>query len=423
MKIKTIFTHEFKVFALNKTFLILTIISPFLIILVTVLPSVLTMNMSDKITISIYCEDNILLSQVSSYLANLMDLQDIDKIKNKLMEKKIIDAEYKLENQQDVINLLDLATSKKDITGYLYIDKDFYLNKKATFVVNKMTDYKNLGIINFTLKQLLISNNLGSIGIDPKLAQSIIVEPEFQVKQLTKSGKEDQDFFTLLMTCLGMGMLLYMTTLLYGQSIGRSVLTEKSSKTVEILLSSARPIEFLYGKILGQAFAALLQYCVWVIMGILFFKYLGPVLKLNILFAVKPAYLLYLIVFFILGFFLYSAGFGIIGSASDDEQNLGQLSWPLIIFLMIPIVMISPLVMNSDSTLVKFMSFFPMTSPIVMFIRIIVSLPPFYEILISIVLLIITIILFMAVAAKVFPIGLLMSGRKFTFKDIRSWIK
>ncbi len=319
--------------------------------------------------------------------------------------------------------MLDIAVSKKIITGYIYLPNDFYLSRKATFVCNKLTDYKNLGIIEMTLKQFLVSNNLASLGIDPSLVGSIFVEPELEVRQLTKEGKEKQDFLSLLMTSLGMGMLLYMTILLYGQSIGRAVLIEKTSKTVEILLSSAKPLEFLYGKILGQAIAALLQYFVWVIMTLLFIKYLGPVLNLNIIFYLKPLYLLYLIVFFILGFFLYSAGFGIIGSAADDEQNLGQLSWPLIIFLMIPIVMISPLVMNSDSTIVKFMSFFPMTSPIVMFIRIIVSTPLFYEIIISIVLILITIFIFMFIASKIFPKAILMSGRRFSFKDIKSWLK
>ncbi|MCR4422873.1 MAG: ABC transporter permease [Spirochaetales bacterium] len=423
MKIKTIFNHEFKVFALNKTFLILTLVGPFLILGVTVLPSILTMNISETISISIFCMDKNIEENLGKALQNMMQIFDIEQVKNILIQKEFIAKDTIIEKEEDIIKLLDLAVSKKVITGYLYIDPDFYQSKKATFVVNKIADYKNLGIIEVTLKQFLVSYNLISQGLNPELVSSAFVQPELEVKQLTKAGKENQDFFALLMTCLGFGMILYMTTLLYGQSIGRSVLTEKTSKTVEVLLSSARPIEFLYGKILGQAFAALLQYTVWAVMGIIFFKYLGPILNLNLPFTIKTEYFIYLIVYFILGFFLYSAGFAIIGSASDDEQNLGQLSWPLIIFLMIPIVMISPIVMNSDSTFVKFMSLFPMTSPIVMFIRVVVSTPSFIEIIISILLLLITIALFMIIASKVFPIGLLMSGRKFTFKDIRSWLK
>jgi ABC-2 type transport system permease protein len=423
MKIKTIFNHEFKVFALNKTFIILTLIGPFLILGVTILPSILTMNISETISISIFCSDKNIEENLGKALQNMMQIYDIEQVKDLLVNKEIVAKNTSIKNEEDIIKLLDIAVSKKVITGYLYISPDFFISKKATFVVNKIADYKNLGIIEMTLKQFLVSYNLISQGLNPEIVSSAFVQPELEVKQLTKAGKENQDFFALLMTCLGFGMILYMTTLLYGQSIGRSVLTEKTSKTVEVLLSSARPIEFLYGKILGQAFAALLQYTVWAIMGILFFKYLGPILHLNLPFTIKTEYFIYLIIYFILGFFLYSAGFAIIGSASDDEQNLGQLSWPLIIFLIIPIVMISPIVMNSDSTFVKFMSFFPMTSPIVMFIRIVVSTPSFVEITISILLLFITIALFMIVASKVFPIGLLMSGKKFTFKDIRSWLK
>lgn len=423
MKIKTIFNHEFKVFALNKTFIILTIIGPFLILAVTILPAILSMNISETISISIYCRDKNIEESLNKALQNLMNIYDLEKVKTMLVEKRLIDGTMDIKSDDDALKILDIAVSKKVITGYLLVDSDFYLSKKATFVLNKIADYKNLGIIEMTLKQLLISYNLISQGLNPQLVNSFFVQPQLDVKQITKGGKEKQDFFALLMTCLGFGMILYMTTLLYGQSIGRSILTEKTSKTVEVLLSSAKPIEFLYGKILGQAFAALLQYMVWALMGIIFFKYLGPIFHLNIPFTIKTEYFLYLILYFILGFFLYSAGFAIIGSASDDEQNLGQLSWPLIIFLMIPIVMISPIVMNSESSFVKFMSFFPMTSPIVMFIRIVVATPSFIEIAISIVLLVITIVFFILIASKVFPIGLLMSGRKFTFKDIKTWLK
>lgn len=423
MKIKTIFNHEFKVFALNKTFIILTIIGPFLILGISILPSILTMNISETISISVYCADKQIEQNFLYSIQNLMKVYSIEEIKKSLIEKNLILPDKKVEDEKEILEILDLAVMKKIITGYLFIDSNFYQSKKATFVVNKVADYKNVGILEMTLKQILVSNNLISQGLNPALVASVFVEPELKIDQLGKGGKQQQDFFAILMTCLGFGMILYMTTLLYGQSIGRSVLSEKTSKTVEVLLSSARPIEFLYGKILGQAFAGLLQYTVWVLMGILFFKYLGPILKLNLLFTIKTEYFIYLVVYFILGFFLYAAGYAIIGSAADDEQNLGQLSWPLIIFLMIPIVMISPIVMNSDATFVKIMSFFPMTSPIVMFIRIVVSTPSIIEIVISIIILIITIIAFMLLASKIFPIGLLMSGRKFTFKDIKNWLK
>ncbi len=90
MKIKTIFSHEFKTFALNKTFLILTLIGPFLIIAVTVLPALISMNISEKISIAIFSDNQILKDQISSSLSNLMKLFDIEKIKEKLIEKNIL---------------------------------------------------------------------------------------------------------------------------------------------------------------------------------------------------------------------------------------------------------------------------------------------------------------------------------------------
>lgn len=102
MKLKTIFNHEFKVFALNKTFLILTLIGPFLIIAITVLPSVLTMNMSEKINISIYCENDKLVGQLAGILSNLMHIYDIEMVKNMLTDKKYISESYNLQKMEDI---------------------------------------------------------------------------------------------------------------------------------------------------------------------------------------------------------------------------------------------------------------------------------------------------------------------------------
>jgi ABC-2 type transport system permease protein len=223
---------------------------------------------------------------------------------------------------------------------------------------------------------------------------------------------------TVLMTGLVFAMLLYMTTLLYGQVIGRSVLTEKTSKTVEIMLSSVRPMDLMFGKILGKALASLLQYGVWVGISALVVGLLGPKIGVHVNLGLSLATLGYLVLFFLLAFFLYCSLYAGLGAASEDEQHLGQLAWPVIIFLVIPVVMISPIITTPNSPFVVVLSLFPLTAPIVMLLRISVGAAQTWEILVSIGLLLLSIAGVIWLSAKIFRVGILMQGKRFTFAEV-----
>ena len=218
-------------------------------------------------------------------------------------------------------------------------------------------------------------------------------------------------------------MLLYMTTLLYGQMIGRSVVVEKTSKTVEIMLSSIRPLDLLFGKLLGRGMAGLVQYGIWISVALLLIQVLGPAVNLTTSISLKPAHFGFLILFFILAFFLYSSIFAALGAGAEDEQHLGQLSWPFIMFLVIPMVLISPIVMNPTSLFVIILAYFPLTSPIVMFVRVLIGNPKAWEILICIAILISTIGVTILLSAKIFRVGILMTGKRMKVKEILRWIR
>jgi ABC-2 type transport system permease protein len=129
------------------------------------------------------------------------------------------------------------------------------------------------------------------------------------------------------------------------------------------------------------------------------------------------------VLFFLLGFFLYSAVYAALGAAAEDEQNLGTLSWPVLIFLMAPMVGVGGIVMNPASPLVVAMSLFPLTAPIVMFVRLMLSEPAAWQVVLSVVLLLLSILGVMALSAKIFSVGILMTGRRFRWGDILRWLR
>jgi ABC-2 type transport system permease protein len=130
----------------------------------------------------------------------------------------------------------------------------------------------------------------------------------------------------------------------------------------------------------------------------------------------------WLVVFFVLAFFLYSSAYAAMGAASEDEQHLGQMAWPLLIFLMIPLVMIGTLVSNPDSGISVILSIFPMTSPIVMLIRILVSDPPVWQIALCLGLLVVAVTGMALLAAKIFRVGILMTGKRPRLKEVIRWV-
>jgi ABC-2 type transport system permease protein len=214
-----------------------------------------------------------------------------------------------------------------------------------------------------------------------------------------------------------------MTILLHGQSAARSVLKEKTSKTVEIMLSSLKPTEMLFGKLLGQAAAGLLQYAFWIATAALLITVVGPAASLSLPVALKGSTLFYLVLFFILAFFIYSSAYAGIGAAAEDESHLNQLSWPVMIFLIVPMVMVSAIIMNPSAPLSVFLSFFPFTAPIVMFERILIGGPAAWEIILCVGILIVTVIVTILASAKIFRIGILMTGKRFKLGEVIKWVR
>jgi len=404
-KLFEIIKHEFKLTAMNRLYLVMTILGPLLIFAVSVLPTLITRNttlIKEGSVIGIVTEE----SSLTYVLSAVFTESGIE-----------IDPEGTVEEQMNKV--LD----GKNI-GFLIVPEDYLESNRIEFYTKSGTDIALYEIVKGILSKVIVSQRLAERGLDSQEIAHLSRNPELVSKRISTTGEtRQQDFLSVLLTALAFVMLLYMTTLLYGQMIGRSVVLEKSSKTVEIMLSSVRPLDILFGKIIGRGAAGLLQYGIWVSVALLLIKFLDPVLSIQSSINLEPEFLGFLIIFFILAFLLYSSAYGALGAGAEDDQHLGQLGWPLIIFLVLPIVMISPIVMNPDAPFVIALSYFPMTSPLVMFIRILINKPPAWEILISMAILIATIIGMIYAAAKIFRVGILMTGKRVSFREILRWIK
>lgn len=410
-KLLAVVRHEFRQAAANKAFIILTIIGPFLILAITVLPGLLSMNpkvMSGGGPVAVAGGDDAVRAALEAAVG--------------AQGRKLV----RIGTGGEEIAGAKAGVAKGDLDGLVVLG-DSWLDEGASIYSKTGTDAILFGSVEGVLGAVAREARIAKSGIDPVLARELTREVKLTVIQVGADASErkgiEDAFMSTLFTAISFVMLIYMTTLLYGQMIGRSVVQEKVSKTVEVMLSSLSSRDLMFGKILGLGLAGLLQYAVWAVMALVLTDLAAPALGIVPPAGLSAANIGWLVVFFVLAFFLYAAGYAAIGAAAEDESHMGQLAWPLLIFLIVPLVMISSFVMNPNSTLSVVLSLFPMTSPIVMLIRLLVSPPPLWQLALCLALLLASIYAMMAGAAKIFRTGILMTGKRTTLKEMARWVR
>ena len=430
---RLIIEREYLTQVKNKKFIIITLLIPFLIVGLSLFISFLKNINSDSIK-NITVVDNSGIfenSLLSSDTVKFSFLDDLDEDEAKLISQ---------ERNDDALIFIPYVTDTKNIN---YVD----LSKSIKLISEDSPSLTLIDGIESKLEKILTDLNYTSLGLD----LNTIKESKIYIDlvQLSFEGEESTKIDGILKMAFGffLGMLLYGFVFIYGSMILRSVLEEKTSRIVEIIISSVKPTQLMMGKIIGTSLVAFTQIFIWIaltlvistlassIFGVstsefnsldvseaqvnsgiqIFFSALFNLPLLNILIA--------FVFFFISGLFLYGSLFAAVGAAVDSETDANQfmvpLSMPLIIGLYVGIFTVSE---DPSGTIPTIFSHIPFTSPIVMMMRIPYGVP-IYEQLISLAILIATFFGTVWFAAKIYRVGILMYGQKPSYKDLYKWLK
>ena len=240
---------------------------------------------------------------------------------------------------------------------------------------------------------------------------------------------------------LGLGYLLvfvlYLFVIIYANSIMRSVLEEKTTRIVEVIISSIKPHQLLLGKLIGVCSVCLTMFAIWVMFGVLLVMNIEPLLGIfgidslpiqfiQVIAVVKvnsAEVLTYFFVYFIIGFFMYSTLYAVVGAICGSEEEAQQTGVPLTMLLVVPFILMVQLFRIPDSTLSVLLSHIPFFSPILMFMRINVLMPPLWEILLNILVMCATVLLVTLVSGKIYRIGILMYGKRPTLGQLWQWAR
>ena len=295
---------------------------------------------------------------------------------------------------------------------------------ECAFVMTSPTEYvyyvnnlsmhdSNRAIADSVLQQVYQMNAMIGSGMTQADAAAVMgIQINGTVENLGKNQMENF-FYTYIMI-----FALYMVILLYGQMVATNVATEKSSRAMEVLITSARPTSMMFGKVLASCLAGFVQLIVVFGSALVFFKfnesYWGDNELIKSLFNIPPDLLGYMLVFFVLGFLIYAFMFGAVGSTASKLEDINTSVMPITVLFVIAfvVVMTSMASGNVDNTLMVVCSYIPFTSPMAMFTRIAMSTVPVYEIAASIAVLIGSAAGVGYISAKIYRVGVLLYGSK-----------
>lgn len=322
-------------------------------------------------------------------------------------------------------------------------DPDF-LARNVVIMREGDLSIKTENYIERLLERYIQREKLKASGVDPEIVARTKTNVSLRVIN-TKDGAEAENATLVKM---GVGYVaafaIYIFIFIYGSQVMRGVIEEKTSRIVELMVSSVKPFQLMMGKIIGIGGVALLQFLIWVGLGSLFYFlgatfFLEPQLEAASLGAEMPeapvfdilralgtidftTVLLSFLFYFIGGYLLYSSLFAAIGSAVDKESDSQQFMLPVSLPLIASIIVILRALDNPDGPLAFWFSMVPLSSPLVMMARLPFGVPT-WQLLLSMFLLIANFLFFTWLAAKIYRVGILMYGKKPSFKEIFRWIK
>ena len=398
----TVFKFEFINFLKNKIFIGLTIALALVITVVAFFPRFL----SGK-DLSLDFGDDTVKSLL--IVNNTDDEKLTEALTSTLIDYEITVEKYDLEKAKELVTNEEykIAIVIDSPLKYNYIVDNLGLYDTTSYIIDEimLTSYK--------------SNYLANAGLSPEEISefsSAFVESE----SIIVGQDQTQSFFHAYLLM----MVLYMAVLIYGQLVAQSVATEKSSRAMELLITSANPKSLIFGKVIGTGVAGLAQITALLLWGVICVvvnkDYLADNEVLSMFTSISPSVVVYTVVFFILGFALYAFLNGAMGSMASKLEDVGTLTMPVMFTFIVSFVITISFMSadNIDSVFINVLSYIPFTAPMAMFARICMGTASHLEALISIVILIISIYGVGRLAVAIYRIGILMYGKPPKFNEI-----
>ncbi|MBR0123240.1 MAG: ABC transporter permease [Bacteroidales bacterium] len=441
-KIGLIIGREYLTRVKKKTFIIMTILGPILMAAAIIIPSYIAIKSSEKepaTTVGIVDEsgfyDDVFVST--------------DRIEFKYLDSGLAKAKAQaISGEMPYVLYIPEADSGDFPSKAIFYGQENVGEKLKTVVTNIMSNKVK-------------DTKLQQAGIDSELLKSIKTNIDVKSYKIDETGNEKRSY-NEISQIIGYiaGLLIYMFIIMFSSQVMRGVMEEKSSRIVEVIVSSVKPFQLMMGKIIGIGLVGLTQFLLWIILTLVLVGAFGssiipketnPIEVVNsvapagneqvtditqsiassgvasdILNAVSSVHigqiLLLFLLYFVGGYLLYASIYAAIGGAVDSEDDTQQFMWPVTIIVLIPVVLIANIVNEPSGPIAFWLSIIPFTSPVTMMIRLPFGVPT-WQLILSLLLLFGGFVVMTWLSGKIYRTGILMYGKRVTWKEIIKWIK
>jgi len=427
-KMFVVFKREYLERVRSKWFIIATVLGPVFLGLVTVMPIVLAARTKSSAQLSniviIDATGSDLGARVSKALSNTTPGATAPRVR--VVKAEQVAAEEKRATTE---------VMERDALGYLVLDANTIGGKQMRYAGRNASAVVDVQSLSTMVRQSLLNMRLEREGIDPgRVSMLTAVRLETKTEKISDRGKEGTSGLASLFFGYGIALVLYMMIAIYGQSIMRGVLEEKTTRVAEVVVSSVKPDVLLTGKILGSGSVAVTQVIVWLGMTFLMYLVRVPILKA---FGAAPAMIggalkiptvpptvgVALFLFFVLGFVFYAALFGAVGAMVSNQEDIQQAATPVMIMLVSSIIFMQPILMNPSSSLAVTMSILPFSAPLMMPLRMALVAVPWYEIVGALASVAVGCAVAIWLSARIYRVGLLMYGKRPSVRELGRWIR
>jgi len=331
-----------------------------------------------------------------------------------------------------VVDSLTGVVGTKRLDGFLLVSDAVVDSGKAEYRASNVSSFTTIAQLQTILRSIATAERLERAGVDPSIVARATVHLTLDTKKITggkTTGENSAQSFSL---AYFMGVILYMSILIYGINVMSSVLEEKTTRIVEVLVSSLRPFQLMLGKVLGVGAVSIFQFILWGVFGrvlvaqgrrMISGRQLGDAGEVFQVPHVSAGTAAVFVAYFLGGFFLYSAMFAAVGAMSSTEQEARQAQQPVMMLLVGSFISMFAMLNDPGGRLAVTLSLIPFTSPIAMPVRWAAGTLPVSEIALSLAILVVSIMAVTWIASRIYRVGILMTGKRPSIPELVRWVR
>jgi ABC-2 type transport system permease protein len=429
-KVFIIIKREYLVRVRTKAFMIGTIISPLLMLGLITLPIFFATRGGGerRVTVLDQSGDPDLFDAINRTLTGKFD--SADELNKR--DPGVGNTTYRLtrrvvtsnEEMQSALAELQAKAAKDPDATYLVLRPGSLDKIEPEYYAKNTSDF-SIGTLERSINEAVSGLRLKRAGLDQAQIAVYTKRVELKTNKVTGSGEVKEGGRADFIVAFIMLFFIYMSVLIYGLFVMRGVIEEKSSRIVEVLVSSVKPSQMMLGKVIGIGLVGLTQIGVWALtamllttFGVSAFSARGLTLP-----NIPISLLVYFVIYFVLGYFLFATLYALVGATVSSEEEAQQAQIPVTLLLVVPMVIFNMIIANPTSGSSIVLSMVPFFAPTLMLMRIAVINPPFWQVLLSMAIMVATILLCVWVAAKIYRVGILMYGKRPNIAELGRWLR